>query len=165
MVPVSSRDGPDKFVRRTMTEGYDRCKVALKSLSPATIDGLAHLHRELHANRIATLRKHKEPASPGRGLAGFGLMDAGSSEKVGHWVTNRICCGDDQSRGESMFFVVTGKGLNGLVAVTCETAAAAVEKARALISAGVLDVLIADADGRQHLPDDFHCLLLGIQPL
>jgi hypothetical protein len=64
-----------------------------------------------------------------------------------------------------MFFVVTGQGLNGLVAVTCETAVAAVEKARALIAAGVLDVLIADAEGRQHPTDDFHRLLLGIQPL
>jgi hypothetical protein len=27
----------------------------------------------------------------------------------------------------------------------------------------VLDVLIADADGRQHPPADFHRLLLGIQ--
>jgi hypothetical protein len=62
-----------------------------------------------------------------------------------------------------MFFVVTGQGLNGLVAVTCETAAAAVEKARALIADGVLDVLIADADGRQHPPNDFHRLLLGTQ--
>jgi hypothetical protein len=60
-----------------------------------------------------------------------------------------------------MFFVVTGQGLNGPLAVTCETAAAAVEKARAYIADGVLDVLIADADGRQHPPDDFHRLLLG----
>jgi hypothetical protein len=49
-----------------------------------------------------------------------------------------------------MFFVVTGQGLNGPLAVTCETAAAAVEKARAFIADGVLDVLITDADGRQH---------------
>jgi hypothetical protein len=29
----------------------------------------------------------------------------------------------------------------------------------------VLDVLIADADGRRHRPDDFHRLLLGTQSL
>jgi hypothetical protein len=29
----------------------------------------------------------------------------------------------------------------------------------------VLNVLIADADGRQHPPDDFHRLLLGTQSL
>ncbi len=62
-----------------------------------------------------------------------------------------------------MFFVVTGQGLNGPLAVTCDTAAAAVEQARAFIADGVLDVLIADADGRQHPPDDFHRLLLGTQ--
>jgi hypothetical protein len=64
-----------------------------------------------------------------------------------------------------MFFVVTGQGLNGPLAVTCETAAAAVEKARAFIADGALDVIITDADGRQHLPDHFHGLLLGIQAL
>lgn len=60
-----------------------------------------------------------------------------------------------------MFFVVTGQGLNGPVAVTCVTAAAAVEKARAFIADGVLDVVITDPDGLQHPPDDFHRLLPG----
>ncbi|MBL0406707.1 hypothetical protein JKG68_22415 [Microvirga aerilata] len=64
-----------------------------------------------------------------------------------------------------MFFVVTGQALNGLLAVTCETAAAAVEKARAFIADGVLDVLITDADGRQHPPSDFRRLLLGTRSL
>jgi hypothetical protein len=63
-----------------------------------------------------------------------------------------------------MFFVVTGQGLNGPVAITCGTAAAAVERAHALIADGVLDVLIADADGLQHCPSDFHRLLAGIDP-
>ena len=58
-----------------------------------------------------------------------------------------------------MFFVVTGQGVNGPVAVTCATAATAVEKAHDLLAAGVLDVIITDADGLQHLPDDFHRLL------
>ncbi len=62
-----------------------------------------------------------------------------------------------------MFFVVTGQGLNGPVAITCDTAATAVEKAHVLIADGVLDVLIADADGLQHCPDDFHRLLAGIE--
>lgn len=64
-----------------------------------------------------------------------------------------------------MFFIVTGQGLNGPPAATCETKAAAVEKARAFIAGGVLNVLIADADGRQHPPDDFHRLLVGTQSL
>jgi NADPH-dependent curcumin reductase CurA len=60
-----------------------------------------------------------------------------------------------------MFFIVTGQGLNGPVAITCDTAAAAVERAHALIADGVLDVVITDADGLQHPPDDFHRLLPG----
>ncbi len=64
-----------------------------------------------------------------------------------------------------MFFIVTGQEVNGPLAVTCETAAAAVEKARAFVVGGVLNVLIADADGRQHPLDDFHRLLLGTQSL
>ncbi|WP_457091443.1 hypothetical protein [Microvirga sp. P5_D2] len=64
-----------------------------------------------------------------------------------------------------MFFIVTGQWLNGPLAATCETAAAAVEKARAFIAGGVLNVLIADADGRQHPPDDFQRLLVGTQSL
>jgi len=60
-----------------------------------------------------------------------------------------------------MFFVVTGQDLNGPVAVTCATAAAAVEKAHDLLADGVLDVIITDADGLQYPPDNFHRLLPG----
>lgn len=54
-----------------------------------------------------------------------------------------------------MFFFVTDNGEQGVVAVTCETAAAAAKKARALTAEGVRDVLITDADGLQHAPTDF----------
>ncbi|MCB5177535.1 hypothetical protein [Microvirga lenta] len=58
-----------------------------------------------------------------------------------------------------MFFVVTGQGLNGPLAITCATAASAVEKAHELLADGVLDVIVTDADGLQHPPDEFHRLL------
>jgi protein-L-isoaspartate O-methyltransferase len=63
-----------------------------------------------------------------------------------------------------MFFVVTGIGEQGAMAVTCETAAAAVEKARALGIEGARDVLIADADGVQHAPADFDRLFVAAAP-
>jgi protein-L-isoaspartate O-methyltransferase len=50
------------------------------------------------------------------------------------------------------------------MAVTCETAAAAVEKARALGIEGARDVLIADADGVQHAPADFDRLFVAAAP-
>ena len=61
-----------------------------------------------------------------------------------------------------MFFVVTGNGEQGVVAVTCETAGAAAEKARALTLEGVRDVLITDRDGQQHAPSDFDRLFVTI---
>ncbi|MBM1172207.1 hypothetical protein [Microvirga arabica] len=61
-----------------------------------------------------------------------------------------------------MFFVVTGNTGNGAVAITCDSAAAAVEKARSLIAEGVRDVLITDADGLQHAPADFDRLFVAI---
>jgi len=63
-----------------------------------------------------------------------------------------------------MFFVVTGNGEQGAVAATCETAAAAAEKARALIIEGIRDVLITDADGLQHAPVDFDRLFVAAAP-
>jgi protein-L-isoaspartate O-methyltransferase len=66
-----------------------------------------------------------------------------------------------QLKGGGMFFVVTGNGEQGAVAVTCETAAAAVEKARALTAEGLKDVLITDADGLQHAPADFDRLFVA----
>ena len=50
-----------------------------------------------------------------------------------------------------MFFIVTGQGLNGPVAITCATTAAAVEKAHDLLADGVLDVIITNADDFQRL--------------
>jgi hypothetical protein len=61
-----------------------------------------------------------------------------------------------------MFFVVTGNAENGAVAITCDNAAAAMEKARSLIAEGVRDVLITDADGLQHVPADFDRLFVAI---
>jgi protein-L-isoaspartate O-methyltransferase len=66
-----------------------------------------------------------------------------------------------QLRGGGMFFVVTGNEEHGAVAVTCEIAAAAAEKARALMAEGLRDVLIADADGLQHAPADFDRLFVA----
>ena len=60
-----------------------------------------------------------------------------------------------------MFFVVTGNEEQGAVAVTCETAVAAVEKARALTAEGLRDVLITDADGLQRAPADFERLFVA----
>ena len=55
-----------------------------------------------------------------------------------------------------MFFIVTGNGPSGAVSFTCETPVAALAKALALASDGVADVLIADRDGLQYAPADFH---------
>jgi hypothetical protein len=68
---------------------------------------------------------------------------------------------DVQLRGDSMFFVVTGHEEQGAVAVTCEAAAAAVEKARALTAEGLRDVPITDADGLQHAPADSYRLFVA----
>ena len=58
---------------------------------------------------------------------------------------------DRDQTGGSMFFIVTGQGLNGPVAITCATTAAAVEKAHDLLADGVLDVIITNADDFQRL--------------
>jgi len=63
-----------------------------------------------------------------------------------------------------MFFVVTGNGQNGAVAITCDSAAAALEKAHQLDMAGVTDILIADADGLQHVPAEFDRLYVAQAP-
>jgi hypothetical protein len=60
-----------------------------------------------------------------------------------------------------MFFVVTGNEEQGAVAVTCETAAAAVEKVRALGAEGLRGILITDADGLQRAPTDFERLFVA----
>ncbi len=67
-----------------------------------------------------------------------------------------------QLKGGSMFFVVTGNAEIGAVAITCGSAAAAMEKARSLIAEGARDVLITDADGLQHAPADFDRLFVAI---
>ena len=60
-----------------------------------------------------------------------------------------------------MFFIVTGSGPSGDVSFTCETPVAALEKALALKNDGVGDVLLADSDGLQYAPADFHRLFIG----
>ena len=60
-----------------------------------------------------------------------------------------------------MIFIVTGDGENGPVCVTCHSAAAALERARALSDRGVRDVLI-DAHGRDYAPADF--MRLFVEP-
>jgi hypothetical protein len=69
-----------------------------------------------------------------------------------------------QPSGDSMFFVVTGNGQNGTVAVTCHGTAAALEKAHWLDRNGVIDLLITDADGLQHTPADFDRLYVAQVP-
>jgi hypothetical protein len=69
-----------------------------------------------------------------------------------------------QLNGGGMFFVVTGNGEQGAVAVTCETAAAAAENIRTLTAEGVREVLITDADGLQHAPADFDRLFVAAAP-
>jgi hypothetical protein len=69
-----------------------------------------------------------------------------------------------QPSGASMFFVVTGNGQNGTVAVTCNSSAAALEKAHQLDRNGVVDLLITDADGLQHAPADFDRLYVAQVP-
>jgi len=63
-----------------------------------------------------------------------------------------------------MFFVVSGKGRNGDVVVTCDSAAAALEKAHQLDTKGVTDILITDADGLQHAPAEFDRLYVAQSP-
>jgi protein-L-isoaspartate O-methyltransferase len=60
-----------------------------------------------------------------------------------------------------MFFIVTGNGQNGVVAITCDSPAAAREKARQLDTNGVTDILITDADGLQHVPAEFDRLYVA----
>jgi hypothetical protein len=69
-----------------------------------------------------------------------------------------------QPSGGSMFFVVTGNGRNGTVAVTCDSAASALEKAHQLDADGVTDLLITDADGLQHAPGEFDRLYVAQAP-
>ncbi len=54
-----------------------------------------------------------------------------------------------------MIFVVTGEAENGPVSTTCETAVAALERARQLADGGARDVLI-DAGGQEYAPADFN---------
>jgi hypothetical protein len=63
-----------------------------------------------------------------------------------------------------MFFVVTGTRWNGMVAVTCDSAAAALDKAHQLDTDGVTDLLITDADGLQHVPAEFDRLYVAQAP-
>lgn len=63
-----------------------------------------------------------------------------------------------------MVFVVTGNEQNGTVAVTCNSAAAALEKAHQLDRNSVIDLLITDADGLQHAPADFDRLYVAQLP-
>ena len=58
-----------------------------------------------------------------------------------------------------MFFVVTGNGRNCTVAVTCDSAVAALAKARQLDTQG-----ITDADGLQHVPAEFDRLYVAQAP-
>jgi len=62
-----------------------------------------------------------------------------------------------------MIFIVTGDGENGPVSATCNSAAAALERARVLSDRGVRDVLIG-ADGQQYAPPDFARLVLAPDP-
>jgi hypothetical protein len=63
-----------------------------------------------------------------------------------------------------MFFVVTRNGQNGTVAVTCNSAATALQKAHQLDRNGVIDLLITDADGLQHASADFDRLYVAQVP-
>ena len=63
-----------------------------------------------------------------------------------------------------MFFVVSGSGQNEAVAVTCDSAAAASEKARQLGMDGVTDIIVTDADGLQHVPAEFDRLYVAQAP-
>jgi hypothetical protein len=63
-----------------------------------------------------------------------------------------------------MFFVVTGNGRNGTVAVTCDSAVAALAKARQLDTQGITDILITDADGLQHVPAELDRLYVAQAP-
>jgi hypothetical protein len=63
-----------------------------------------------------------------------------------------------------MFFVVTGNLQTGTVAVTSNSAAAALEKVHQLDTNGVIDLLITDADGLQHAPADFDRLYVAQVP-
>jgi uncharacterized Rossmann fold enzyme len=63
-----------------------------------------------------------------------------------------------------MFFVVSGSGQHGVVAITCNSAAAASEKARQLDMDGVTDIIVTDADGLQHAPAEFERLYVAQAP-
>jgi hypothetical protein len=62
-----------------------------------------------------------------------------------------------------MFFVVTGKGRTGALAVTCDSAAAALETAHAFLAEGASDVVITDSDGLQHAPSLFERLVVAAE--
>ena len=62
-----------------------------------------------------------------------------------------------------MVFIVTGDGENGPVSLTCNSARAALERARGLAGEGVRDLLI-DADGQEYAPADFNRLFIEPGP-
>jgi hypothetical protein len=51
-----------------------------------------------------------------------------------------------------------------VVAVTCDSAAAAPDKAHQLNTEGITDLLITDADGLQHAPTEFDRLYVVQAP-
>ena len=59
-----------------------------------------------------------------------------------------------------MIFIVTGTSENGVLSSTCETAPAALHKARRLMDQGAKDVLI-DAGGQEYAPADFNRLFVA----
>jgi hypothetical protein len=59
-----------------------------------------------------------------------------------------------------MVFIVTGDGEGGPVSFTCDSARAALEKARGLDHQGMRDILI-DAGGQEFAPTDFRRLFTG----
>ena len=63
-----------------------------------------------------------------------------------------------------MFFVVSGTGQKGVVAITCDSPTAALEKAHQLDVEGIVDILITDADGLQHAPAEFDRLYVAQAP-
>jgi hypothetical protein len=53
-----------------------------------------------------------------------------------------------------MIFIMTGETESGPVSFTCDSARAALERARGMATEGVRDIII-DADGQEYSPADF----------
>jgi hypothetical protein len=60
--------------------------------------------------------------------------------------------------GDGMTYIITATNLNGAISLRRDTPAAALKKALELVEQGMMDVRIADEEGRQYETAEFDLL-------